>query len=249
MKVLVGITQIALFVSIISCKHKKDEMPCLDCHDPKVKSAITNKYFLAAYNSHEEPQLFLYDTLTSQASTGFDFCTFSSSDEFKAMEIINASGNFVQGCNKVDSLVQVTSFKIIDACPTPIPDILLQFSLMDHHWYVDSLQFNGLVYLPPCGYHPEILFNDDGRYFLALVINGTVAHYSLIGNDSIKLEPGPFTLAIARTFYERDYEQTLSAIIGWIPTSLEMNTLQYELMNNHLILTSKKGRIVLHCKT
>ena len=112
MKVHVGIAYVTLLLSFISCK--KNEMPCLDCGDPKIKSAFNNEYFIAGYSSKAEPQLFLFDTLTNQSSTGFGFCAFSSPAEWNTLGILKASGNVLWACNRVDSFLQVKTFKTID---------------------------------------------------------------------------------------------------------------------------------------
>jgi hypothetical protein len=194
-------------------------------------------------------QLFLFDTITNQRSTGSGFCAFSNLEEWNALDILTASGNVLWACNRVDSFLLVKSFKTVNTCPAPIPDINLPFGLLDHHWYIDSLILSGSVYLPPCGYLPEILFDTNGRYFISLVVNDTYANYSFIGIDSINLEHGPFSLLVPKTGYQRNFEETFYTIIGGLPTFPEPIFLHYELNKNHLVLTGKKGRLILHCKT
>ncbi len=232
---------------ILSCENK--DLDCKDCASAlagtaAIKSSFSNKHFKLLFNSKVEPQLYLFDTVKNDVSIGYGFCKFESNDEFFRTDIIKASGHVYWACNKVDSFLLIKNYKQTDICASPIHIIKQQFDLFNQYWYLDTLRVSDAAYLPPCGYSPGFQFSTDGTCKIEMVVNETIADYSLLGTDSIHFTRKATSLAIPTTPYQINFEINYwKALDG-----SDSFKVKYQIENNELTLFTKSGSLKFYCK-
>ena len=244
---LLGTSLIIIFSTVLifsTCKEKNEI--CLDCANGTIQSSFNDRYFRIGVNSKFEFQLYSFDPSKSVTGLGYGFCEFAKQSTIDSIDVIKASGDIKWACNKADSFLVVKTFKTVDVCQIAPPVLIGNFPLSGRYWYCESIFFNNKTFIAPCGFSPGIEFK-NGMYSLTEVVNSTAAAYSPIGSDSIKLLPGPITLVIAKTQYQRIFENNLDAILGRVYPYNSVNV-WYQINDNRLIIKSKKGTIQLFSK-